>query len=230
LGGEDRESSFIPDPTAPPPELDQEASAIRHLTFWQDGFSVEDGELMRYADPENEQILAQINTGQAPPHILDVQPGQPVELRVAKRLSEKYTPPPKKPMSAFSGSGNRLGAPVPTVISSESAMPGSFPAAASTSAAATHDRPSMNTMFEVDQAQPTTSIQIRLADGTRIVCRMNLTHKVQDIRNFINASRPENLTRSYTIGTAFPNRKLEDDSQTIEAAGLQNSVVMQRWA
>lgn len=160
--------------------------------------------------------MAHGQSSQAPPHILDVQPGQPVELRVAKRLSEKYTPPPKKPMSAFSGSGNRLGAPVPAATSAETAMPGSFPAAASTSAAATHDRPSMNTMFEVDQAQPTTSIQIRLADGTRfvshipypishiihpvylcicanhacscrIVCRMNLTHKVQDIRNFINA-------------------------------------------
>jgi UBX domain-containing protein 1 len=78
---------------------------------------------------------------------------------------------------------------------------------------------------------------------------MNLTHKVQDIRNFINAfvhpsspfirhllltravgsSRPENLTRPYTIGTTFPNRVLEADEQTVEAAGLVNSVVVQRW-
>jgi UBX domain-containing protein 1 len=58
---------------------------------------------------------------------------------------------------------------------------------------------------------------------------MNLTHKVQDIRNFINASRPENLTRPYTIGTTFPNRTLDDDTQTVEAAGLVNSVVVQRW-
>lgn len=55
---------YIPDPNAPPPyDPDQEPIAIRHLNFWQDGFSVEDGELMRYDDPENEQILAQINTG-----------------------------------------------------------------------------------------------------------------------------------------------------------------------
>jgi len=79
---------------------------------------------------------------------------------------------------------------------------------------------------------------------------MNLTHKVQDIRNFINAyvlflypfhlflfilncgssSRPENLTRPYTIGTTFPNRTLEDGTQSIEQAGLVNSVVVQRWA
>ena len=64
MGGEDRESAFVPDPLAPAAtEGEQEATAIRHLTFWQDGFSVEDGELMRYNDPENEEILAQINTG-----------------------------------------------------------------------------------------------------------------------------------------------------------------------
>ena len=78
---------------------------------------------------------------------------------------------------------------------------------------------------------------------------MNLTHTVQDIRNFINAyvcpshrlymcrvdlylvsSRPENRARPYTIGTTFPNRTLEDNTQSIEAAGLVNSVVVQRWA
>lgn len=80
---------------------------------------------------------------------------------------------------------------------------------------------------------------------------MNLTHTVGDIRNFINAfvpfsllphsliidahifvsrSRPENRTRTYTIGTTFPNRILENLTETIEAAKLQNSVIVQRWA
>lgn len=154
-------------------------------------------------------------------------------------------------------------------------MPGSFPSGAGGSASASTPRPALNSgdsdsslKFQVDQSQPTTSVQIRLADGTRcvqgilgiwvcfsesissrIVCRMNLTHTVLDIRNFINAcvkgprdsvtsadfslpsrSRPENLTRPYTIGTTFPNRTLDDNSATIESAGLSNSVVVQRWA
>jgi len=232
LGSDEVESTFIPDPNAPPPNSEPEnTTAIRHLTFWRDGFSVEDGELMRYDDPANEQVLTEINAGRAPPHIMNVLPGQPVELRVAKRFTEDYTPT-KRPMGAFGGSGNRLGSPVPP-LSSETAsaalpMPGSFPSTSS-SGPSSAPQPSMTTMFEVDQTLPTTSVQIRLADGTRIVCRMNLTHKVQDIRNFINASRPENLTRPYTIGTTFPNRTLEDDSQTIEAAGLLNSVIVQRW-
>ena len=40
-----------------------EETAIRHLTFWRDGFSVEDGELRRYDDPAQAQILSEINAG-----------------------------------------------------------------------------------------------------------------------------------------------------------------------
>ena len=36
---------------------------VRHLTFWRNGFQVEDGELMRYDDPEHAAILAEINSG-----------------------------------------------------------------------------------------------------------------------------------------------------------------------
>lgn len=43
-------------------------------------------------------------------------------------------------------------------------------------------------------------------------------------------SRPENLTRPYTIQTTFPVKVLEDDAKTIQEAGLANSVVVQRWA
>lgn len=41
----------------------EDESAIRHLTFWRDGFQVEDGELMRYDDPQHEKTLAEINSG-----------------------------------------------------------------------------------------------------------------------------------------------------------------------
>jgi len=228
LGSDEVPSSFIPDSNAPPPDADPaEATAIRHITFWRQGFSVEDGELMRYDDPGNAQILSEINSGRAPPSILNVQQGQPVELRVAKRTSEDYIPPKR---SGFVGTGHRLGAAVPNLIpemepnTTADAMPGSFPGDVARSASAV-----ASTRFEVDQTLPTTSVQIRLADGTRMVCRMNLTHTVLDIRNFINASRPENLIRPYTIGTTFPNRLLEDNNATIEGAGLKNSVVVQRW-
>ncbi|KAH9840529.1 uncharacterized protein C8Q71DRAFT_739788 [Rhodofomes roseus] len=246
LGSDEVESAYIPDPNAP--ARPEEVTAIRHLTFWREGFSIEDGDLMRYDNPTNSQILNEINSGRAPPHILNVAPGQPVELRVVKRLGDDYVAAPKA-RGAFSGEGNRLGSPVPSIAElggppSSINMPGSFPVTASggastgasasgsgsaSGAGAARSAESIQTRFEVDQSLPTTSVQIRLADGTRMVCRMNLTHTVGDIRSFINASRPENLTRPYTIQTTFPAKVLDEDTKTIEQAGLVNAVVVQRW-
>jgi UBX domain-containing protein 1 len=146
--------------------------------------------------------------------------GQPVELRVSKRLDEDYVPPPPGP---FAGSGNRLGSPVPATVASTST------AAASSTPVPAQSSSSGSGRFEVDMGAPTTSVQIRLADGTRLVSRINLTHTVGDIRQFINAARPGSSTRPYTIQTTLPVRILDDESLTIEAANLKNSVVVQRW-
>jgi len=45
------------------PEDYNEESVTRHLTLWRDGFSVEDGELMRYDEPRNMAILKAIQEG-----------------------------------------------------------------------------------------------------------------------------------------------------------------------
>ncbi|KAH0580409.1 UBX domain-containing protein 1 [Termitomyces sp. J132] len=229
LGSDEVESTYIPDPDA---IHEDEAPAVRNLTLWSDGFTIEDGPLMDYDNPGDAALLEQIRSGQAPPHALNLRVGQSVDLRVAHRIHEAYVPP--QGSRAFSGSGNRLGAPVPEITgvgssSGSTSMPGQFPTSSQRTAAGAGERQSMTTRFEVDQSLPTTSVQLRLADGTRMVCRMNLTHKVGDLRNFINAARPENLTRPYTIGTTFPSRILDDLDITIEAAGLANSVVVQRW-
>ncbi|KAK6789757.1 hypothetical protein RDI58_013557 [Solanum bulbocastanum] len=80
----------------------------------------------------------------------------------------------------------------------------------------------------VDQTQPSTSIQVRLADGTRIVSRFNFQHSIRDIRGFIDASRPGGSS-SYQLQTVgFPPKELSDLDQTIEQADLANSVVIQK--
>ncbi|KZO94590.1 SEP-domain-containing protein [Calocera viscosa TUFC12733] len=238
LGSDEVESQFVPDPTAPPAtESEDEFEAqrvVRELTFWQEGFSVDDGPLYRYDDPANAQLLEQINAGHAPPQALNVRVGQPVEVRVARRTDEHYKPPPPRP---FGGSGHRLGAPTPTVAGADAPtaasilMPGTFPPSSRSSITVTHSSaPAASPRsFEVNMAEPNTSVQVRLADGTRLVCRMNHTHTVGDIRNFINASRPENAARAYNIQTTFPSRVLDNESQTVKDAGLLNSVVVQRW-
>lgn len=85
LGSDELESTYIPDPSVPrnpgktprlisyfffvinlyPPyhRPTAEETAVRRLTFWRDGFSVEDGDLRRYDDPDQARILSEINSG-----------------------------------------------------------------------------------------------------------------------------------------------------------------------
>jgi len=79
----------------------------------------------------------------------------------------------------------------------------------------------------VDESKPTTSIQLRLGDGTRLVARVNLTHTVADLRSFVAAARPE--SRPFVLQTTFPSKELSDFTETIEGAKLQNAVVVQRF-
>lgn len=168
--------------SAQPPQDDDNEVQTRRLTFWRNGFSIEDGPLLSYDEPRNRETLEAIQSGRAPPSLFGVRFNQPLQVEVAQRKSEDYQPPPKRPAKPFEGSGNRLGAATPQVVSGSStpSMPGSLPAEAAAAPAAP---PS----FAVDQSQPTTSIQVRLGDGTRLVAKVNLTHTVEDLRNFVAA-------------------------------------------
>ncbi|KAI8852509.1 ubiquitin-related domain-containing protein [Chytridium lagenaria] len=158
---------------------------------------------MSYSDPKNEEILRAINSGRAPTSLLNVEFGQPVEVKVDHRLEEDYKPPAKKPLASFSGSGHRLGA----VTTGSATMPGAFP----TSSAAAP--PPAAPAVTVDPSAPSTSIQIRLANGTKIVVKLNHTHTVQDLYNAVQSSASFDLT---------------DKAITIKDAKLLNAVVVQR--
>ena len=49
----------------------------------------------------------------------------------------------------------------------------------------------------IDPSQPTTSLQIRLADGRRLTAKFNHSHTVNDIRQFINLYPESVLSRLY---------------------------------
>jgi len=222
LGSDDEPSVLINNPTTSTSSTEPPTPVVRHLTFWRNGFSIEDGPLMAYDDPANEEFLRAINSGRAPLALLNVRHDQPVDVRVARRLDEDYRPPPKKPSKPFSGSGQRLGSPTPTVITSST--PGAYPSTSSSSEATPRARE-----LEIDESLPITSIQIRLGDGTRLRSRFNHTHTVGDIRSFINASRVGEAQRNYILQTTFPSRDLKDERQTLIDASLLNSVVVQRY-
>lgn len=153
----------------PPEEEEDEEPQTRSLTFWQDGFSIEDGPLMRYDDPKNKDLLESIKSGRAPPSLFGVRYNQPLQINVAQRTNEPYQAPPKvtKP---FEGSGNRLGSAAPEVSGSGSAtpsMPGGILHGGSTGSSGPASQTTQPTEFSVDASKPTTNIQLRLGDGTK---------------------------------------------------------------
>lgn len=203
----DQFASFLQGNAGPQQPLE---TVQRHLTFWQDGFSIGDGPLMHYDNPEHAEILRAIQSGRAPLDLLDVRQGQEVELVVAQRTGEKYQPPPPPPAKPFSGQGNRLGSAAPTA-----------PAApASTGTSAEEPAP------PVDPSQPTTRVQVRLPDGGRVVIQLNQHNTVGTLRAHINHARPELAHGAYTLQGGFPLHPLADQTQTVADAGILNSVIV----
>lgn len=207
----------------------EEEVAIRNITFWQDGFSIADGPLMRYDDPQHAETLRLINSNRAPLHLLNVRFDQPVELRVEQRTNEKFTPPPPPPAKPFGGEGNRLGSPAPALggasLSSSAATTSASAPAAAPDAGATAAPPSV----KVDESQPTTQLQIRLGDGQRLAGRFNHAHTVGDVRRYIDESHPGMAARPYVLQASFPPKPVADEAQSLKDAGLVNAVVIQKW-
>lgn len=214
--GSDEQPSTVIRPIEPIPGTRPEAPVDRVLTFWREGFSVEDGPLCRYDDPAHQETLRAINSGRAPLSILNVQHNQAVNVRVEKRMDEDYRPPPKA-RNPFGGQGQRLGSPVPNVI-----LPPTH-----TSPSASHPGPgAQRPSLTVDETQAATSIQFRLADGSRLRSRFNESHTVGDLYSFASASRPS--SGPFVLMTTFPNKVLEDRAATIKDARLINAVVVQK--
>lgn len=128
---------------------------------------------------------------------------------------------PVKSHVAFHGVGRTLGSSTSTTT----------PAVSEPTVSATplNTAPLPLTGLVVDESSPSTSIQLRLADGTRMVSRFNHHHTIREIRNFIDASRPGGVTTYQLLTMGFPPKQLTDLDQTIEQAGIANSVVIQKF-
>jgi UBX domain-containing protein 1 len=192
-------------PTAP----QQPESVIHNIVFWANGFTVNDGPLRSLDDPENASFLESIKKSECPKELEPADGKSTVHVNLIRR--EQNCPEPEKLHVSFQGAGRTLGS-------------SSAPAAAPVVSAPT---PSMGLV--VDDALPSTQIQLRLADGTRMIAHFNYHNTVNDIRGFINASRPGSAMNYQLQLMGFPPKLLSDPTQTIEQAGLANSVVIQKF-
>lgn len=116
----------------------------------------------------------------------------------------------------------------PSFHSVERTLPG--PDSVSTEPPALLATSRMGVLVIIDHAAPTTSVQLRLADGTSIDTQFNTHHTIRDVRGFIDASRPDDSKDYQLFIMGFPHTPLLDFDQTIEKAGIaNNSVLIQKF-
>jgi len=182
------------------------------IKFWSNGFSIDNGPLRDFNDPDNKSFLDSIAKGEVPAELRRHARNAEVHVNMEDHREEEYVKP-KETLKAFSGEGYMLGSPMPNIVSDTS-----------TPAPDLSDR--QTSVYQVDESKPTTSIQIRLADGTRLVTKFNHDSSIGDIRNVVRNARPN--TGNFNLMTTFPNKVLSDDKVTISDAKLLNAVIVQR--
>lgn len=153
------------------------------VRVWRQGFTVDDGELRPYDVPRNREFFECITRNEIPAE-LRKQGTSMIHVNVEDHLSEDYVKKTPK-FKAFAGSGHTLGNPAPeTTQGSEVVSTNKSTTPAATGDTAINDTQA-TTQLNLDESSPLTMVSVRLADGTRLSLRFNLSHTIQDIRRYI---------------------------------------------
>ncbi|KAK3370565.1 hypothetical protein B0H63DRAFT_552616 [Podospora didyma] len=204
LGGDGVESRTIPDPRGtaiPTAAASESAPQERILHIWTDGFSIDDGELRRFDDPQNQADLNMIRQGRAPLHLMNIRYDQRVDVKLQQH-QENYRQLPRV-YRPFGGEGRRLGSPVPGESSFAEVTftpPTNSAAPANTTGNATG----------VDESQPILTLRLQLPDGRRLPARFNTTQTVGDVYTYVNTILTPNSGRQWVVSTTFPNKDHTD--------------------
>jgi UBX domain-containing protein 1 len=192
-------------------------SIVHNIYFWTNGFTVNDGPLRSFDDPANASFLKSIKNSECPSELEPADKKSQVNVNLVRK--EEKCPEPVKRAAPFHGAAKTLGTP-----SDNNSTP---PEATSAAAAASSTETASKTVtITVDDSLPSTSLQIRFVDGSRMVAHFNTSHTIADVRAFIDTTRPGEAG-DYTLQAGFPPKPLDDMSKTIEEAGVANSVIIQ---
>lgn len=182
---------------------------VVNIVFYENGvFVVDDGEPRQMDDPRNAAFMMAIMNGQCPPELLPDDPSTHIDINLHRKQGD-YEPPAEPKYRAFAGTGHSLRSTVPADVAGAEEVPGSS-----------------SNWNGPDESKPMTSLQIRLADGSRLVAKFNLDQTVGDVYSFVRASRAD--LGAFKLSTSFPPTSLDDVNQTIQEAGLAGSVVIQK--
>jgi UBX domain-containing protein 1 len=220
LGDESTASEMVQGSSTSASSMPDRPEVKMVLKLWKNGFSVDDGPVRDFSDPGNRAFLTDIQNGRIPAELVQQAHGGQVSLNMEDHRDEDYVRPAAV-VQPFSGEGHRLGCPSdPVTMANMSARDMAGPPVNCESEAAAE--------LKIDQSQPTTSLQIRLADGSRLIAKFNHSHRISDVRQYVITARPDYASTPFVLMTTFPSAELTDEKQTLADAKLLNAVLVQR--
>ncbi|KAK4029343.1 hypothetical protein OUZ56_022342 [Daphnia magna] len=214
LGQSEEDTQVIPGARQP----EQPRTVV--LKLWKTGFSLDEGPVRDYQNPANKDFLEYIKRGEVPMELIRESRGREVHLQMEDHRTEEFISK-KTRFQAFGGEGQVLGNPAPSVsqnTASSSVNP--------TDLASCEQK--AKTELNLVESEPVTNVQIRLADGSRLIGRFNNSHTVGQVRQYITTARPQYSGQPFALLTTYPSQELKEDSTTLKDASLLGATIMQR--
>jgi hypothetical protein len=90
LGSDATPSETVADPTAARRQREPQEFTLK---MWQNGFSIDDGELRLYSDPANRAFLASVMAGRIPDDLIKAARGGEVHVNMEDHKTEEYVKP-----------------------------------------------------------------------------------------------------------------------------------------
>jgi UBX domain-containing protein 1 len=195
--------------SAGPDDVSGDAPVRRTITMYRDGFVVDDGPYRRLDDPANAGFLRSLARGQTPQELVGDGPGGNTTVGLIDKRGEDYV----ETFRSFSGAGQSLGG------------GGAAPAEGGDIANGIFDPSSLPAPSPDDASAPTTSIAVRMLDGSRKVVKIALSATVAELASRASAASNSTISTPFRIVAGFPPKPLSDGNQTVEEAGLKGARV-----
>jgi len=192
----------------PVEELPDEKVSKHKITFWKNGFQVDDGEYRQNDDPANADFLDSCSKGRIPKELY--KPGMGIDVAIEDRREKEYVKP-KVPANPFAGNGR--------------SMDGVKPIAKPPAPSPVVNNEPRRTNF-VAQGQQSTKIRVQYTSGTLVTLTVPVTSTILELKRFICENNPSLNVHKLTLSTTLPMKELNNLDATIQSENLRMAMIV----
>lgn len=198
------------------PEQASEGGVTHTITIYRNGFTVDDGPFRDPEEEQNKKFLADVSKGFIPAEFVEevqTKGAHNVNIVLSDKRQEDYVPPATPKYVAFSGGGATLSS-APIVRSAGGVI-------TLADLAATPVPP-------LDPALPSTTVQVKLADGKKLKVKINTGSSVLQLMAACHSQAGAPPAGSCAVSAGFPPVEVDDVGKSLVAAGLVGASISQR--